>query len=187
MAEVWRSVAGYEGLYEVSDLGRVLSLSRTVRHGWSQWQMVPQRLLKPILNGGYYKVNLYDEGGSVKIWGIHRLVAFAFLGPCPSALIVRHGPKGSLCNEVENLSYGTYAENTADRLRDGTACRGSKSPCSKLTETQVLEIFNAKLTKDFKRRQLAELYSVSEATIKSIRAGNNWKHLTSIHENASRR
>jgi len=186
MQEVWRPVIGYEDAYEVSDLGNVASLTRIVPHGWSQWQVVPCTKLKPFVNRGYYKVNLYNLEGKAKPWPVHRLVAFAHLGPCPDGLIVLHGPKGPLCNEVSNLSYGTYKQNMRDKLRDGTACLGVQNPCSKLTEAQVIDIYTANLGPHMRRAELAIKHNVTEATVKAIRTGRNWQHLTNTHENGSR-
>jgi hypothetical protein len=150
------------------------------RLSWSQWQLVPGGPLKAFVNGGYYKVSLYDEDGKATPWAVHRLVAFAHLGPCPDGMIVRHGPKGPLCNSVDNLSYGTYKQNTQDRRRDGTYLFGSSVPTARLTEDQVINIFTVELGCDFRRRDLAEKFNVSEATIKAIRSGRNWRHITSL-------
>ncbi len=185
MQEVWLPVIGYEGAYEVSDLGKVASLTRTVPHGWSQWQLVPCKRLKPFINKGYYKVGLYHAEKKAKLWLVHRLVALAHLGPCPDGLIVLHGSRGPLCNEASNLSYGTYKQNMRDRLRDGTACLGVDNPYCKLTEAQVIDIYTAKLGPQMKRMELALKHNVTEATVKAIRTGRNWGHLTSMFCNAS--
>ena len=169
MKEVWHPVVGYEGLYEVSDQGRV----RSLRYGL---------LLKQFLNGGYFKVNLHKDS-TQKLWQVHQLVAYSFLGPPPAGLIVLHGPKGCKCNSLTNLSYGTYKQNSHDRLRDGTLPLGTNVHNCKLSKEQVLDIFHAKLSRSFNRKALAAKHNISEASVKAIRTGRNWGWLTSPHAN----
>jgi hypothetical protein len=102
--ENWKSVVGYGGLYEVSDLGRVRS---------------KRGVLKGVPNGyGHLKVNLY-KNGKPSTCDIHRLVALTFLGPCPEGMVVCHGAAGKEDNRLTNISYKTQRENTgSDRNRD---------------------------------------------------------------------
>jgi hypothetical protein len=112
--ETWKPVVGYEGLYEVSDRGRV----RTV-----------PRILKPgTLNHGHLHVNLWiNRKGKTRT--VHRLVAAAFIGPCPDGQEVRHLDGNPTNNAVENLKYGTRSENLLDRVRHGTHNNASKTHC----------------------------------------------------------
>ena len=70
---------------------------------------------------------------------VHRLVAEAFLGPRPAGMDIRHGSTDRTDNRAANLSYGTRAENEADKVRDGVSNRGERCGNAKLTEQQVLE------------------------------------------------
>lgn len=167
MNEVWQPVVGYEGLYEVSDQGRVRSLKSGL-------------FLKPFFNRGYFKVNLHKDSVQ-KLWQVHQLVAYSFLGDPPAGLIVLHGPAGCRCNSLTNLSYGTHKQNSQDRLRDGTLPFGTDVHTCKLSEEQVLDIFHAKLSRSFSRKALAAKHNISEACVKAIRSGRNWGWLTSPH------
>jgi hypothetical protein len=87
--ERWHPVVGgYEGLYEVSDLGRVLSVERTTRqlarYGPIE-RRVAERLLKPGRDRrtGHLRVRLYDGDGLATTVGVHQLVLAAFVGPRP--------------------------------------------------------------------------------------------------------
>lgn len=127
--EEWRPVVGFEGAYEVSDLGRVRSLDRVrtakqrVRSG--RLATITQRLrgkvLRPgIASNGYPTVALNSETRTV-----HSLVADAFIGPRPDNHQIRHLNGNRLDPTKNNLCYGTVTENALDVARHG---RRSLSP-----------------------------------------------------------
>ena len=177
MQEVWRPVVGWEGLYSVSDWGRVRSEDRVVPHWRGGTRLQPGRILIPGSHG-YPRL-------TVVLWGngkhttkkVHQLVAAAFLGPCPKGLIVLHGEGGGLDNRASNLSYGTYKKNCGeDRLRDGTLCRGSQNYGARFTEADVLQI-RERIAQGAKQRSIAKEYGVAETTISAIKHGRNWAHV----------
>ena len=111
--EEFRDIPGYEGLYEVSNLGRVRSLET-------------ERILKPSKNTcGYLFVSLY-KNGIKKAVRIHRLVALAFI-PNPDNLpCINHKDEDKTNNTVDNLewcddkynaNYGTRNERIAEKTR----------------------------------------------------------------------
>lgn len=103
MKEQWKPVVGYEGLYEVSNLGRVKSLAReVVGHGGSTYRIM-DRILKPA--GGRYPQVALCKGGTSKSYRIHTLVVEAFIGPRPTGgdYTVDHVNKDKKDNRVENL------------------------------------------------------------------------------------
>ncbi|MET8378015.1 NUMOD4 motif-containing HNH endonuclease [Streptomyces microflavus] len=118
-AEEWRQIAGYEGLYDVSNLGRVRSWSRLKRGA----------ALRPLPNQqGYLSVALCSAG-RVKYRKIHQLVLEAFVGPRPAGNVGRH-LDGNLTNNVAgNLAWGTHSENMADCLKHGTHPEARKTHC----------------------------------------------------------
>ena len=125
--EEWRDIAGYEGLYQVSNCGRVKSLGRYIRAkaGSSKWQ--EEKLLRPQTNGkGYLKVGLYKDGQQ-KMFFVHRLVATAFLeNPMPLFWTdINHKDEVKTNNTASNLewcdrkyncNYGTRTERTSKRV-----------------------------------------------------------------------
>lgn len=118
--ERWLPVPGYEGLYEVSDMGRVRALRR---------RGSPGGLLAAKPNsGGYPRVSLW-ENRRVKYRGVHQLVALAFIGPRPEGQEVRHLDGNPLNSVLANLAYGTPSENVQDCLRHGTHHLASKTRC----------------------------------------------------------
>jgi hypothetical protein len=118
--EQWRPVAGYEGLYEVSDLGRVRSLPRKGTSGG---------VLRPHLgNRGYLTVNPCRDGRN-RALPVHHLVTRAFLGQLPEGMQVRHLDGDPTNPRLSNLAYGTRRENQLDSVRHGTHSRTVRTNC----------------------------------------------------------
>jgi hypothetical protein len=109
--EQWKDVPGYEGRYQVSDLGRVRSLDHRVRlvcHGVETTRLSPGRLLKPGRSRSGHVSVAIGKGNSRLV---HQLVLEAFVGPRPKgaeSLHLNHDPKD---NRLSNLRYGTRSEN----------------------------------------------------------------------------
>ena len=105
MIEFWKSIPGYEGIYEVSDLGRVKSLGNN--------ESRKEKILKPgLAGGGYYIVTLHKNGnGKTKL--IHQLVAICFLNhiPCKHKKVVDHKNSNRIDNRLDNLQIITQREN----------------------------------------------------------------------------
>ena len=119
----WRPVAGYHG-YEVSDGGQVRSLDRSDSVG----RRVRGRVLNPgVGSSGYPVVSLCDGGKHSA--HVHKLVAAAFIGPCPPGLEVRHRVADKTRNGVENLHYGTKSENAQDRVQHGNDAHARQTHC----------------------------------------------------------
>jgi len=109
--EIWKTINGFED-YEVSNLGRVKSLSRTVVRSNGRDQRFKEKILKNVVKH-YLMVNLYkDKKSHTKT--VHQLVAIAFLdhSPCGLELVVNHKDFNILNNNVYNLEIVTQRENT---------------------------------------------------------------------------
>lgn len=118
--ERWLPVPGWEGMYEVSDLGRVRSVGRVVPRS-SAPQTIPERLLKAGAGvNGYPRVNLCREGKYVQRT-VHSLVLEAFVGRRPARMEALHGNGDRTDARLVNLHWGTSKENKADTVRHGTA------------------------------------------------------------------
>ena len=103
--EQWKPIAGYEGLYEVSNLGRVRSLNYH-REGRT-------KILKPGRVGGGYLMVVLCKDGKVRCMKVHRLVASAFL-PNPLGLeTVNHIDEDKTNNDVSNLEWMSRTDNVA--------------------------------------------------------------------------
>lgn len=118
--EVFKDLPGYEGLYQVSNIGKVKSLERTRKHYAGGVSFIKGRILKQSIdNCGYYLVNL-TKNGKCRTYQIHQLIAMAFLGHKPNGykLVVDHIDYNKLNNNVKNLQIITHRKNlTKDKFR----------------------------------------------------------------------
>lgn len=133
--EYWRPVVGYEGLYEVSNLGRIKSFDTYRKGPNGSIRICKGRILKPwTTKNGYLLVNLYKNGKKKKFY-VHRLVAEAFL-PNPDNLPeVNHKDENKLNNNVENLEFCDCKYN----INYGTAIERSSKKRSKPILQYTLE------------------------------------------------
>lgn len=126
MDEQWASVPGYEGLYEVSDQGRVRSLPRQTRAGYRGGTV-----LKPGLGTDGYLLVVFSKEGKTKIQKVHQLVMRAFVGDQPDSWQVAHGNGQKQDNRLTNLSYKTRSGNMLDSVQHGTHRNSRKTCCPK--------------------------------------------------------
>lgn len=90
-----------------------------------------------------------------------------------------HGPCNNRgCYNPRHLSWKTRAENQADKLQDGTDNRGEKHNMAKLTEEQVLEIYDLAWHSDLTQLEIAKRYEVGQQAVSNIMHGRRWAHLT---------
>ena len=109
MREIWKDVKGYEGLYQVSNLGRVKRLRFINRH----LDFKQEKILKPYKDGGdYYFVIGLHKNGKKKYKAIHRLVAEAFIPNPNNYPIVNHKDENKENNYVDNLEWCTHKYNS---------------------------------------------------------------------------
>lgn len=115
-SEEWRDAFGFEGIYQVSNEGRVRRVlaSRGTRPG----------IIKPQANprNGYLTVSLSRENKKKRI-SVHRLVALAFLGPQPEGKEVCHNDDDRNNNHASNLRWDTHSQNHFDIARNGNRAR----------------------------------------------------------------
>jgi hypothetical protein len=119
--ETWKPIPGYEGLYDVSDLGRVRSLER-VRPHWTGTGTIssPAQMLRlPIRPDGYRKVQL-SRNGKARHHTVHSLVLEAFIGPRPANFDACHNNGDGSDNRLVNLRWDTKSANTLDTVKHGT-------------------------------------------------------------------
>ena len=166
--EKWAAIAGFEGLYEVSDRGSIRSLDRV--------SLIPRKVkgrpLKPSLNGaGYLSVCLYKDGIGQPC-RVHSLVIAAFVAPVECG----HNNGDRLDNRADNLRWVTKSENQLDRARHGTDCRGERHPAAKLTRAEVIGI-RYLLKLGTKQRLIAEKFGVSTGHVAAIGRRKTWAWL----------
>ena len=109
--EIWKTVIGYEGLYEVSSMGRVRSLDRYVRGRGDSMKLHKGRTLHPKIDRDGYCIYNLCKDGKVKNFRAHRLVADAFIPNPNNKSCIDHINTIRNDNRVENLRWSTQQEN----------------------------------------------------------------------------
>lgn len=123
--EEWRPVLGMEDLYQVSNLGRVRNrrgrVLKSFRASKGAGRVEPE----------HAKVHLHDEEGNVRRKKVHVMVLEAFTGPRPEGMLGLHRDDDKENNAIENLYWGTAAENRADAVRNGVYARAAEARAEK--------------------------------------------------------
>ena len=167
MQETWRPVM--TGAYEVSSHGRVRR-AKQCRNSYAVGQ-----LLKPSVGKqGYLDVTLASEGGR---YGVHQLVAAAFIGPCPPGKEVNHKDGVKTHNLLSNLEYVTHKENMIHAYRLGllVPARGEETGSAVLTWAKVRRIRALYGTGKYSYSVLAARYGVSGTIIWKVVTNKTWK------------
>lgn len=176
MQEIWKDVCGYEGYYQVSNLGNVKSLDRIDCRGRHlKGKIVPHFSEKD----GYLIVS-FCKNGIAKHFRVHRLVASAFIQNPHNLSEVNHKDENKKNNCAENLEWCNtkYNINYGKRnQRVSEALSGEKTYNHKLTEEQVKEIRSTyqRRSKDFNAKKLSKMYGVSLSHISRIINKKRWR------------
>jgi hypothetical protein len=165
--ENWQDIPGYEGIYQISDLGRVKSLSRVDCNGRPIRERIRKAKPRP-----YPAVTLLKDGVS-ETRRVHRMVLEAFVGPRPDGTECRHLNGEKLDNRLVNLAWGTPEENTADTVKHGARVVGERTYNAKLREDDVREIRRSRLP----LKELTAIYGISQAQASRVRNGSRWAHV----------
>lgn len=173
-SERWLPVVGYEGLYEVSDMGFVRRLV-FVNGNTNKPYAHPRVLKRNKVSTGYLSVDLCKDNTVTK-HAIHRMVLTAFVGPCPTGMIAAHGNGNPTDPRLANLRWATWSENETDKFLHGTDTRGQKNPAAKITEDDVLAIrewrrFGGSLA------DIGAMFGISRTQVCAIARGRSWKHV----------
>ena len=112
MEEIWKPIKGYEGLYEVSNLGNIKSVKRKAKNRGKGKRIIRERILKPSMDrsNGYYQIKL-SKNGKLKTFKIHKLVIEHFLNKISKGLVVNHIDGNKLNNNINNLEICTQKDN----------------------------------------------------------------------------
>ena len=112
--EIWKQIAGYEGMYEISNYGRVKSMARitpyTSKNGHPVSAMYKALIMKQYESVGYLKVDLYKNAKRKKTF-VHWLVATAFIPNPQNKPCINHKKGNKKMNDTDEIEWVTYSEN----------------------------------------------------------------------------
>lgn len=174
MTEEWRDVVGFEGAYQVSDLGRVRSLDRIQVNSLGHARSLRGRVLVSVPTSRGYRCTKLG----VKKWlAIHVAVCAAFYGPKPTAAHeVAHSDSDPSNNRADNLSWKLHVDNLADREALGRVPRGESHGSAKLDNAMVATIRRRTAAGEL-HRVIALDYAVTRNTVSDIGARRTWSHV----------
>jgi len=179
--EIFKDIPEYEGLYQISNLGRVKSLEKKRNVSKNSYRIYHEKILKPVISSkkrksSYTQVTLCNNTVKTK-HAVHHLVLETFVSLCPNNFQARHLDGNPSNNKLSNLAWGTAQDNANDRTLHNHNCPGEKNGNSKLKRNQVI-IIKKLLKSKHTHKQIALKYNVSETTISNIDRKVTWKHIT---------
>lgn len=176
--EIWKPIKGFEGYYQVSNLGRIKSLARE--------EVVIRKRPEAIMklgygthsNGIYYNVTLSKNGKKVYP-RVNRLVAEHFCEKKEGCNVVNHLDSVSTNNEATNLEWTTTLGNVRHSWKFGNQKpqNGEKNGHSKFVEKDILKIRELANTGNYTHQELSEVYNVRRETITKIINHQRWRHI----------
>lgn len=138
MIEEWRDVKGYEGYYQVSNLGNVKSLDRVVSTG-----RYHGRVMKYSLTPKGYKIVWLTKNSKRKGVSVHRLVALAFVSNPENKPIVNHLDEDKANNRFDNLEWVTNIENMNYGTRNERIGKANSIPIKVIYQDNTYEIWQS--------------------------------------------
>jgi hypothetical protein len=174
--EIWKSIQGFEDIYEISNLGMVIRKSILTKNGNNYHFCKEKELISTFYNNGYFRIGLTKNSKQVKFY-IHRLVAIAFIPNPKNKPQVNHKDGDKTNNNDWNLEWSTISENSIHAFNLGlrTSLKGSSHLRSKLTEKDVYRI--RELKSKMTNTAIKKLYEVSQSCISNIINKKTWKHI----------
>ena len=119
--EIWKDIEGYEGYYQVSNLGNVFSFGRILSDSIGRKRPIKEKMMKNSISRhktrnkndtGYFTVRLTNKDGKDKLYFVHRLVAITFIDNQENLPTVNHKDGNKLNNKVSNLEWNSFSQNS---------------------------------------------------------------------------
>lgn len=180
MKEIWKDIIGYEGLYQISNLGRVKVLQRTVFVNGKKPFIKQEEILNGSVESKGYLVFALYKNLKRSILKAHRLIAIHFIPNPEGKPQINHIDGNKLNNNLSNLEWCTFKENAVHAFKTGLRVnpKGQDHGGSKLTDETVKEIVSKYKMGGISYRKLGKEYAISYAVIYNIMRGKVWSHIT---------
>ena len=176
--EIWKDIEGYEGYYQVSNMGSVQSLNRTCTNKNNKIMTFKGKILKPQNDRCGYLCVLLSLNGIKRNFKIHRLVAQAFIDNSNNKPCVNHKDGNKTNNMVYNLEWCTQQENIAHAIQNTLMNNyGEYSRNATVNNNTVLQIINDLQNTQQTQNEIAKTHNTTIDVIFSINKGNTWRHI----------
>lgn len=175
MKEKWKDIKQYEGLYQISNLGKVKRLGFSYNSPFQGKVIIPYKILQGSLKDGYQQIALFKNGVRELVF-IHRLVAIAFISNCEDKPFVNHKDSIRSNNKVDNLEWVTAKENSKHAHASGTFTmpRGENTASTNLKNEDVKYIKDN--PDNLKQKEIALKFGISQGGVSKIQNNKNWKY-----------
>ncbi len=172
--EIWADIEGFEGYYQISNLGIVRSVDRVVTHERTGVMRFKGKLLSMCLNkkDGYKRVYLSKNRKPSKFF-VHVLVASYFIEKVNGKVFVNHKDGIKTNNRVDNLEWVTKSENQIHAYKTGLQKPSNGN--SKLKNKDIDDIVKLFETGEYTQVAISKIYGVCKQTISNVVNGNTWK------------
>jgi DNA-directed RNA polymerase specialized sigma subunit len=181
--EIWKDIEGWQGMFKISNFGRVKSLERfntLTRKGTTFKSFIEEKILRISTDKVGYKIISLESSlkQAKKTYKIHRLVAIHFIQNPENKPMVNHKNGIKSDNRVENLEWSTSKENCVHAHENNLVdiSKGENHYRSKLTERTVFEIKYGKF-EGMSHSQIGKMFGIKRLQVLKIRNGINWKHI----------
>lgn len=171
-----KDIKGFEGLYAITEDGRVWRHSRLIKTNGRGTYWCKGRYLKIYKNPKNYPLVFLFLKGRKTFSLIHRLVAEAFIPNPLGSPQVNHKNGRKEDARIENLEWTTNSENMKHAYRTGLRAIGADLPHSKLDAKKVMQI-RVLATQGVSKTQIARNYGVARTTIRQVIFGRSWAHI----------
>ena len=186
MEEIWKDIPGYEGYYQVSTKGTIRSVDRNIMQmfrGNVVCRIMKGKMIKSRLSTGGYMMTTLSMNGRHKHYGIHRLVALAFLDNPKKYRAVNHKDENKLNNNVDNLEWCTHSYNNSfgqgavQRKKTMREHTGRKVGQYSL-DGKLIQVFDSiGLAGQYMRCNKTSIFKVCKGENKTC-CGYDWRYIT---------
>jgi len=170
LAENWNAVVGYEGIYQVSDRGRVQRIA-------GGRGAVPFRILKTHTGKRRYTSVILSRDCRPRTYSLHRLVAEAFHGLVPEGCEVNHKNGNTHDNRADNLEWVSHTENQRHSVNVLKNDIGEKHPMAKQTNASILEIRALHASGHLTNSKIAARFDTTSSNVSMIVNRKTWRHI----------